>query len=407
MNTMKAPHVAYASATTVTITAENPGSAIVTDTCEWAHYTGKRSFPYNANNELYAQTITPSAQPFDTVIMEIRKISAPSGVIWIEWQVAAGNLPAGTVLATSEHIASADLPTGARDTQAWRFPGVNTPDGVTQTALVVKTTTPISTSHYFQISYVGTDEYAGGRLCVMQSGSWVGVNTWDVLFQLVDSNSNAVKVGEVEVIDPSYLLDITASGLNGLDAGAAANNTGYYVWMVASACGTTGGGIFSLSATAPKLPEMCCQRRLVGWVYRNDDGEFYEFYMVDGWCWWNADRTGPDFRQVDGGTEVAWDAFTPLAPAIADAVKGGVCIVTAAGYLGNDCVYVRPTGSNWTTGVGSRACGLSDQVNGRAGYAANDVERPLGTGGQLDYKTLSGGAAYWDDQAFHMALPAL
>lgn len=65
----------------------------------------------------------------------------------------------------------------------------------------------------------------------------------------------------------SVTVDITASGANGLDTGAEASGTFYYLWLIYN--GTTVAGLLSTSATAPTMPATYTHKALVGCV-RND-----------------------------------------------------------------------------------------------------------------------------------------
>ena len=48
-------------------------------------------------------------------------------------------------------------------------------------------------------------------------------------------------------------VDITVSGVNGLDTGSEAASTWYYIWVIYN--GTTVAGLLSTSATAPTMPD--------------------------------------------------------------------------------------------------------------------------------------------------------
>jgi hypothetical protein len=74
--------------------------------------------------------------------------------------------------------------------------------------------------------------------------------------------------------------DIVASGANGLDTGAAANNTWYSVWVIAKADGSV-ASLLSLSSTAPTMPATYIYKRRVGWTRR----------LTGTWAGW---------RQVEG-----------------------------------------------------------------------------------------------------------
>ena len=59
---------------------------------------------------------------------------------------------------------------------------------------------------------------------------------------------------------------------NGLDTGAEANSTLYYLWVVSN--GTTVNALLSLSASAPSMPAGYGYKALVGAVYNGSGGDF-------------------------------------------------------------------------------------------------------------------------------------
>lgn len=63
-------------------------------------------------------------------------------------------------------------------------------------------------------------------------------------------------------------VDITVSGVNGLDTGSEAGSTWYFIWSIAKVDGTV-DSLLSLSSTAPTLPSGYTFKSLVGAV-RND-----------------------------------------------------------------------------------------------------------------------------------------
>ena len=60
-------------------------------------------------------------------------------------------------------------------------------------------------------------------------------------------------------------VDITASGINGLDTGTVADATWYSIWLVSGTSGT--GGLFSTSEDSPTLPAgYNTSKRRLGWI---------------------------------------------------------------------------------------------------------------------------------------------
>lgn len=73
----------------------------------------------------------------------------------------------------------------------------------------------------------------------------------------------------------SITLDITNSGLDGLDAGSEASSTWYAVYVIS---GTSGmGGLLSTSETAPTMPSGFTYKRRVGWTYNHSDDDLQNF----------------------------------------------------------------------------------------------------------------------------------
>jgi len=76
-------------------------------------------------------------------------------------------------------------------------------------------------------------------------------------------------------------VDITASGANGLDTGAEANSTWYYIWVVYNSTTSTAAGLLSASSTSPTMPSGYTYMGLVGAVYNDSGGDFDTIYQLD------------------------------------------------------------------------------------------------------------------------------
>jgi hypothetical protein len=57
-------------------------------------------------------------------------------------------------------------------------------------------------------------------------------------------------------------ISILTTGVNGLDTGAVATNTVYYLWIIRNPTTAQVGGLLSLSATAPTMPSGFTQKQL-------------------------------------------------------------------------------------------------------------------------------------------------
>lgn len=66
----------------------------------------------------------------------------------------------------------------------------------------------------------------------------------------------------------------------GLDTGAKANSTGYYVWLIMRSDTGVVDALFSTSATAPTMPANYDYKRLIGFIKTTSAGVIYAFTQV-------------------------------------------------------------------------------------------------------------------------------
>lgn len=90
---------------------------------------------------------------------------------------------------------------------------------------------------------------------------------------LQDASGIPLRVASVNL----PIIDITASGANGLDTGVKAATTWYFVWVISN--GTTTAGLLSLSATAPTMPSGYTYKALVSAARTITDSTFNVFYQ--------------------------------------------------------------------------------------------------------------------------------
>lgn len=82
------------------------------------------------------------------------------------------------------------------------------------------------------------------------------------------------------VLAAPVVVDITIAGAGGLDAGAEAANTWYYVWVISDSTGALPTvGLLSTSANAPTMPAGYDTRRRVGSVRNNGASDFRDFQV--------------------------------------------------------------------------------------------------------------------------------
>lgn len=104
----------------------------------------------------------------------------------------------------------------------------------------------------------------------------------------------------------SVTPDITASGANGLDTGAEANSTWYYIWIIRKSSDGTVAGLLSTSTSAPTMPSGYDQKTLVSAVFNDSGGNFINFTQQDKFYWYAAHRT---LASGNPGTG-AWTSIT-------------------------------------------------------------------------------------------------
>jgi len=114
-------------------------------------------------------------------------------------------------------------------------------------------------------------------------------------------------------------VDITVSGINGLDFGVEAANTWYYVWIIRNP--TTGlvKGLLSLSDTAPTMPVGYTKKRRIGIVRNNGASDFLNFAQFGRGTeryYEYREALNSTLRVLSGGTSATWtdvdcSAFVP------------------------------------------------------------------------------------------------
>ena len=94
--------------------------------------------------------------------------------------------------------------------------------------------------------------------------STLSITADEILLKSASGRARAV------AFSPAITVDMAVAGAGGLDTGAEAASTWYYIWAIAAAPASA-MGLLSLSASAPTLPAGFNYKALVG-VVRNDSG---------------------------------------------------------------------------------------------------------------------------------------
>ena len=121
-------------------------------------------------------------------------------------------------------------------------------------------------------------------------------------------------------------VDITDSGADGLDTGAEATSTWYYLWVIYNPSTTTTAGLLSISSTAPTMPAGYTYKALVGAVYNDSGDDFIVFHQLD-----NRVVIGVN-TAFSGATDATYTSksLAAFVPATAKLMKGFLNITAAA-----------------------------------------------------------------------------
>lgn len=151
-------------------------------------------------------------------------------------------------------------------------------------------------------------------------------------------------------------VDITASGANGLDTGAEAGNTWYFIWVIYNPTTVTTAGLISASATAPTMPAGYTYKALVGAV-RNDGSSNFVGFWQEG-------------REV---FQVTQNVITNTAPALADTYESLslAAYVPTIAKVALGVMGMSNTANNSSMAVASDAAGIGAQAV--AGFTTTDL----------------------------------
>jgi hypothetical protein len=216
-------------------------------------------------------------------------------------------------------------------------------------------------------------------------------------FVRVSAAAVSIGVGVAKSDDDTCDINVTATiptvslavaGVNGLDAGAEAADTGYYLWLIADRAGTNApAGLWSLSSSAPVLPAGYDKKQRIGWWYNTAASDLREGQMLGrsgrlvDFEWWD---TRANLAILTAGSALAYAAvgYTAFAPATAIAVDVGM-LFTADGLTNQASIQPGAFASagfplNWTIGAGATGALTSSFSSKR--------ERLYAPGGSLLYR---------------------
>ena len=139
--------------------------------------------------------------------------------------------------------------------------------------------------------------------------------------------------------------DITASGVNGLDAGTESSSQWYAVYIA-----KTNGEVCSVFSTNQVSPVGFSDYRLIGYVRNDSSSDFLQFsaYRSGKTRRFKYDESSPTTKVLANGSASSWtpvDCSDFLPPSCENTVAV-VQFQTGAGGSANNEVKIRPTGSD-------------------------------------------------------------
>lgn len=133
---------------------------------------------------------------------------------------------------------------------------------------------------------------------------------------------------EKTVSSVSESLDITTSGIGGLDTGSEANSTWYHIWVIAKEDGTT-DALLSASSSSPTLPSGYTFKGYVGAVYNDSSGDLVGMRQVGNLV---ATENGTPLS-AGSATTLTSVSLAAMVPATARALKCSLSLQDTGGTV--------------------------------------------------------------------------
>lgn len=240
------------------------------------------------------------------------------------------------------------------------------------------TGTPLTAYNYgYLIHTAGVTATEGQQIWLSSAGNYTRVRTGSVwgswkIFNLVNTDTfqgttpvwastTTITMGTLNCLDSlrtslitcsSTTLNFGTNGLNGLDTGAIASNTWYYIYAILNPTTLATGYLASTSASSPTLPSGFTKFRLLTAVTTLAGSA-----VLDNVAWFNwgnkhtvhYDNTNTDKTLVASGTATSFTTVSASATAPVGATQ--LYIGITDGTSGGDRnIWLRRTGSGVTTG---------------------------------------------------------
>jgi hypothetical protein len=167
----------------------------------------------------------------------------------------------------------------------------------------------------------------------------------------VDIDADAVALEDTTgrartVRSVNLTADITASGANGLDTGAEAGATWYYIWVIYNETTQTIASLLSASNTTPTMPSGYTFKALVGAIYNSAGSNFITLHQIN-----NRAVSDNSTNFVTNGADAGYTVKS-LAAFIPKGVSA--CVGNVSGTIG--------AGITASTYLASESTGVGEQL---------------------------------------------
>lgn len=174
------------------------------------------------------------------------------------------------------------------------------------------------------------------------SATTIALNVDEIVFNVGDSS--------VRFTSPSQkIVDIDASGLNGLDTGTKAINTWYYIYYISN--GITLAGLFSLSSSNPTLPAGYTYKAMVGAI-RNPSTNIFRNFNQRGNRVWTDELFPFSGNGVTTNTALSISDYVPPIAIIANGNAGNTANATL--WVNVSATLSGPVARNYGQPLGNR-----------------------------------------------------
>jgi hypothetical protein len=197
---------------------------------------------------------------------------------------------------------------------------------------------------------------------------------------VLETSASSNPAGQsVRLSNFSAPINISSSGLNGLDTGTIAANTWYYVWGIYNPSSTASGGLISLSNTTPSLPTGFTYYALIGCLKTDSTPSVVAFNQYGRR--WNYAAAATIATSI--ATSGAWTSYdlqaSKIIPLGTCAIAGSVTSIISNGRY----IYfsTASAGGNIAAGIQTNG-GAGGQVGFFAGLITSTVY--IQTGGSSD-----------------------